>query len=360
MFDISFAELMMIAVVGLLVIGPEKLPQVARTVGAYVGRLQRYVAQVKDEVNREVRFEELQNLQQEIKQGVDHVETSMMDGAREAESALASVTEEVNVKRTSPTAKSSSKKTRSKQDANTSTTKKTVTKNSPVKKARKTKSTVKPVETKKTVSEVYALLAAPMLDKLPEGTQMIATAVVTPFFVPMKVAMMAAFVISLPHTLYQLWMFVAPGLYAHEKKLMLPTIMVSSFLFLCGMAFAYFLVFPVVFSFIINSAPAGVAVMTDIAEYLDFVMTLFLAFGFAFEVPIAVVLMAHFGWVKIAQLKEARGYVIVAAFVLAAIFTPPDIISQFMLAVPLWLLYEAGILFAQVTKSKQNKIHADL
>lgn len=208
-------------------------------------------------------------------------------------------------------------------------------------------------------NKVYVLLAAPMLDKLPEGTQMIATAVVTPFFVPMKVAMAAAFVISLPHTLYQLWMFVAPGLYAHEKKLMLPAIVISSVLFLCGMAFAYFLVFPVVFSFIVNSAPAGVAVMTDIAEYLDFVVTMFLAFGFAFEVPVAVVLMARFGWVSVAQLKDARGYVIVGAFVLAAIFTPPDIISQFMLAVPLWLLYEAGILFVQMTQPKQNSIHAD-
>jgi sec-independent protein translocase protein TatC len=207
-------------------------------------------------------------------------------------------------------------------------------------------------------NKVYALLAAPMLDKLPEGTQMIATAVVTPFFVPMKVAMMTAFVISLPHTLYQLWMFVAPGLYAHEKKLMLPAIVVSSILFLCGMAFAYFLVFPVVFAFIVGSAPPGVAVMTDIAEYLDFVMTMFLAFGFAFEVPIAVVLMARFGWVNTVQLRDARGYVIVGAFVLAAIFTPPDIISQFMLAVPLWLLYEAGILFVQMTQSKQNSIHA--
>jgi sec-independent protein translocase protein TatC len=207
-------------------------------------------------------------------------------------------------------------------------------------------------------NKVYALLAAPMLDKLPEGTQMIATAVVTPFFVPMKVAMMAAFVIALPHTLYQLWMFVAPGLYAHEKKMMLPAIAISSLLFLCGMAFAYFLVFPVVFAFIVGSAPEGVAVMTDIAEYLDFVMTLFLAFGFAFEVPIAVVLMAHFGWVTVVQLKEARSYVIVGAFILAAIFTPPDIISQFMLAIPLWMLYEAGILFVQVAQRKQNSIKA--
>jgi sec-independent protein translocase protein TatC len=206
---------------------------------------------------------------------------------------------------------------------------------------------------------VYSLLAAPLLDKLPEGTQMIATAVVTPFFVPMKVAMMAAFIISLPHTLYQLWMFVVPGLYAHEKKLMLPVIVISSLLFVCGMAFAYFLVFPVVFSFIISSAPVGVAVMTDIAEYLDFVMTLFLAFGFAFEVPIAVVLMAHFGWVNVSQLTEVRGYVIVGAFIVAAIFTPPDIISQFMLAIPLWLLYEAGILFVRLAQAKSNNIHVN-
>jgi len=209
-------------------------------------------------------------------------------------------------------------------------------------------------------NDVYALLAAPMLDKLPEGTQMIATAVVTPFFVPMKVAMMAAFVMALPHTLYQLWMFVAPGLYVHEKKMMLPAIAISSLLFVCGMAFAYFLVFPVVFAFIVGSAPEGVAVMTDIAEYLDFVMTLFLAFGFAFQVPIVVVLVAHFGWVNVEQLKEARSYVIVGAFILAAIFTPPDIISQFMLAIPLWMLYEAGILFVQVAQRKENSIKADL
>jgi sec-independent protein translocase protein TatC len=207
-------------------------------------------------------------------------------------------------------------------------------------------------------NKIYALLAAPMLAKLPAGGQMIATAVTTPFFIPMKVAMMAAFVIALPHTLYQIWAFVAPGLYPNEKKLMLPTIFASTLLFLCGMAFAYFAVFPTVFGFIVGSAPAGVAVMTDISQYLDFVMTLFMAFGLAFEVPIAVVLVARFGWVTIAQLKEARSYVIVGAFVLGAIFTPPDIISQFMLAVPLWLLYEVGILVAQYTTPKVNSIKA--
>ncbi len=194
--------------------------------------------------------------------------------------------------------------------------------------------------------QIYTLLAQPLLSKLPVGGQMIATEVTTPFFVPMKMAMMAAFVLSLPHTLYQAWAFVAPGLYAHERRFMMPLVIASTLLFLAGMAFAYFLVFPVVFGFITGYAPQGVAVMTDIGSYLDFVITLFMAFGLAFEVPIAVIVLVGFGLVQISTLKEIRSYVIVGAFVLGAIFTPPDIISQFMLAIPLWLLYEAGIFLA--------------
>jgi sec-independent protein translocase protein TatC len=144
--------------------------------------------------------------------------------------------------------------------------------------------------------------------------------------------------------MYQVWAFVAPGLYSHEKKFMIPMILASCLLFITGMAFAYFLVFPVVFGFIVGAAPAGVAVMTDIGNYLDFVMTLFFAFGLAFQVPIAVVMIVRFGWLSVTQLKEVRGYVIVGVFIIGAIFTPPDIISQFMLAVPMWLLYELGII----------------
>jgi len=194
--------------------------------------------------------------------------------------------------------------------------------------------------------QIYTLLAQPLLASLPAGGQMIATEVTTPFFVPMKMAMMTAFVISLPHTLYQVWAFVSPGLYAHERRFMMPLVVASTLLFLTGMAFAYFLVFPVVFGFITGYAPEGVAVMTDIGRYLDFVITLFLAFGLAFEVPIAVIVLVGFGLVQISTLKEIRAYVIVGAFILGAIFTPPDVISQFMLAVPLWLLYETGIFFA--------------
>jgi sec-independent protein translocase protein TatC len=207
-------------------------------------------------------------------------------------------------------------------------------------------------------NKVYSLLAAPMIAKLPAGAHMIATAVTTPFFVPMKVAMMVAFVISLPHSLYQAWAFVAPGLYPSEKKLMLPILVSACLLFVLGMAFAYFGVFPVVFGFVVGSTPEGVSVMTDISEYLDFVLTLFIAFGLAFEVPVLVVLSTRFGWVTIEKLKEARAYVIVGAFVLGAIFTPPDIISQFMLAIPMWLLFELGLLVARAVVPKSNSIKA--
>ena len=195
--------------------------------------------------------------------------------------------------------------------------------------------------------ELYNFLAQPMLASLPEGGQLIATEVTAPFFVPVKVTMMAAFMISLPWILYQVWAFVAPGLYSHEKKLVAPLVVTSTLLFICGMAFAYYLVFPVVFHFMVSVAPQGVAVMTDIGKYLDFVLTLFLAFGVTFEVPVAVVILVKMGMVSVAKLKEIRPYVIVGAFVIGAIFTPPDVVSQIMLAVPLWVLYEIGILVAQ-------------
>ena len=195
-------------------------------------------------------------------------------------------------------------------------------------------------------NQLYTWLAKPLLEKLPKGGQMIATEVTTPFFVPMKVTGMVAFLIALPFILYQFWRFVAPGMYAHEKRFAFPVIVSGTLLFFAGMAFAYFAVFPVVFGFITKVSPEGVAVMTDISKYLDFVLTLFMAFGITFEVPVVVVLLVKMGWVSVAKLKEIRPYVIVGAFVIGAIFTPPDIISQFMLAVPLWLLYELGIVIS--------------
>lgn len=195
--------------------------------------------------------------------------------------------------------------------------------------------------------DIYTLLAHPLLAALPKGGQMIATEVTAPFLVPMKVTLMTAFIITLPYVLYQIWAFIAPGLYTHEKRLVVPLIAASTFLFFCGMAFAYFLVFPVVFGFITATAPVGVAVMTDIDKYLSFVLTLFFAFGLTFEVPVVVIILVRMGLVSIAKLKEIRPYVIVGAFIIGAIFTPPDVVSQVMLALPLWLLYELGILLAR-------------
>jgi sec-independent protein translocase protein TatC len=201
--------------------------------------------------------------------------------------------------------------------------------------------------------ELYALLAQPLLATLPSGGQMIATDVVGVFLVPMKVALMVAFLIALPYVLYQIWAFVAPGLYAHEKKLALPLVTASVVLFFIGMAFAYFLVFPMVFGFMSKVAPEGVAWMTDIEKYLSFVMGTFMAFGVTFEVPVIVIVLVRMRVVELATLREWRPYVIVGAFVVGAIFTPPDVISQLMLAIPLCLLYELGMLMARFISRPQ-------
>src|SRR5258708_26273792 len=196
--------------------------------------------------------------------------------------------------------------------------------------------------------EVCARRAKRGLAGLPVGGQMIAIDVGGAFLLPVKVAFLVAFVVALAYVLYQVWAFVAPGLYANEKRLVLPLVVASSVLFLAGMSFAYFLVFPMVFQFMASIAPEGVAWMTDIDKYLSFVLTTFIAFGVTFEVPVVVIVLVRVGVISIEKLKEIRPYVIVGAFVVGAIFTPPDVISQVMLAVPLWFLYELGIVCARV------------
>lgn len=202
--------------------------------------------------------------------------------------------------------------------------------------------------------DIYDLLALPMMNTLPEGTNMIATGVVTPFFVPVKVTLMVSFIIALPVVLYQAWAFVAPGLYAHERRMAIPLVLGTTVLFLVGMAFCYFFVFGMVFSFIAEFAPKSIVPAPDIEQYLSFVMTMFLAFGLTFEVPVVVVVLARAGVVSVEKLKEARPYVIVGAFVIAAIVTPPDVISQLLLAVPMCLLYEFGILLAKMARKPQE------
>jgi sec-independent protein translocase protein TatC len=194
--------------------------------------------------------------------------------------------------------------------------------------------------------QIYDLLARPMMAALPEGSKMIATGVTTPFMVPVQVTLLVAFVVALPWVLYQAWAFVAPGLYTHEKRLIAPLVISSSLLFVAGVAFCYFFVFGVVFKFINGFAPKSIMVAPDIENYLSFVMTMFLAFGLTFEVPIVVIVLVRMGLVSVEKLKSIRPYVVVGAFIIAAVVTPPDITSQFLLAVPLWLLFEIGLLVA--------------
>ena len=203
--------------------------------------------------------------------------------------------------------------------------------------------------------DIYSLLASPLIKALPEGSTMIAVEVAAPFFVPIKVTMFASFVVALPVVLYQVWAFVAPGLYTHEKRLVVPLIATSTILFLVGCLFAYIVVFPTVFHFVAAFTPEGVEMNTDIQKYFDFVLTLFLAFGLAFETPIVVVILTRMGIVSIEKLKESRPYVVVGAFVIAAIFTPPDVISQLLLAFPIWILYEIGLFIAAILEKKADK-----
>lgn len=195
---------------------------------------------------------------------------------------------------------------------------------------------------------LYSWLAQPLLSRLPPGAHLVAIDVASPFFVPVKLTFLVALVLAMPMVIYQLWAFVAPGLYRHEKRLAMPLLVSATALFYLGCAFAYVLVLPMVFRFLTGVTPAGVVMTTDIAHYLDFVGVIFIAFGASFEVPVAVVILVLLGWVTPLQLKNARPYAIVGIFVIAAVITPPDVVSQLLLAIPMCILYEIGLLVARV------------
>jgi sec-independent protein translocase protein TatC len=198
------------------------------------------------------------------------------------------------------------------------------------------------------MNQLFTFVAQPLVNKLPAGATLIATSVVAPFTVPFKLALLLALGLAMPYVLYQAWAFVAPGLYKHEKKLAVPLLISSVLLFYLGAAFAYYLVFPVMLSFFVSTTPAGVKMMTDMASYLDFVMVLLLAFGVAFEVPVATVLLVWTGFVKLATLTKNRGFVLLGIFIVAAFLTPPDAVSQSFMAVPMYILYEIGIVMAKL------------
>lgn len=204
--------------------------------------------------------------------------------------------------------------------------------------------------------KIFSYFAQPLLNLMPEGTSMIATGVTSPFLVPFKLVLMLSVLISLPYLLYQMWAFVAPGLYKHEKRLVGPLVFSSALLFYCGIAFAYFIIFPILFKFFILIAPEGVAVMTDIGQYLDFILAIFFAFGIAFEMPVATFLLVQAGATTVESLSEKRPYIIVGVFVVGMLLTPPDVISQSLLAIPMWLLFEVGLIASRlVQKNKKDQ-----
>ncbi|ATW42620.1 twin-arginine translocase subunit TatC [Glaesserella parasuis] len=204
-------------------------------------------------------------------------------------------------------------------------------------------------------NDIYTLLSSPLTERLPEGATMIATNVVTPFFTPIKLTAIVAVFISVPYILYQVWAFIAPALYKHEKKLVYPLLISSSLLFYIGVAFAYYVVFPLIFGFLTQTAPEGVVMATDINSYLDFILTIFLAFGVCFEVPVAIILLCWSGVTAAEDLKEKRPYIIVAAFVIGMLLTPPDMFSQTLLAVPMCLLFELGLLVTRFYQPKDDE-----
>lgn len=208
-------------------------------------------------------------------------------------------------------------------------------------------------------NELFTFVATPLLAQLPEGSSLIATSVISPFMTPFKLAFYVGLLVAMPVVLYQAWAFIAPGLYRHEKRFAMPLMLSSGLLFYAGIAFAYFAVFPVMFNFFAGTTPTGVRMMTDIASYLDFIMTMFLCFGIAFEVPIVVVLLVLTGMVSVEKLASVRGYVLIGIFVIAAFLTPPDAISQTIMAVPMYILYEGGLLAARIMSKMRRANQAD-
>lgn len=204
-------------------------------------------------------------------------------------------------------------------------------------------------------NDIYQLVAEPLISKMPEGSTMIATDVASPFFIPIKLTLMVSVILSAPVILHQVWSFIAPALYRHERRLVIPLLVSSTLLFYLGMAFAYFVVFPLAFGFLTHTAPAGVVVSTDIASYLSFVMALFIAFGVSFEVPVAIVLLCWVGVTTPQDLKSKRPYVLVGAFVVGMVLTPPDVFSQTLLAIPMYCLFEVGVFFARFYVGKGRK-----
>ena len=430
MFDVGFQELTLIGVIALIVVGPERLPRMARTLGLWMGKIRYYVGQVKSDIEREVRAQELKEMLNKPADELDDLykvaeETKgTLDQAKgalgEAKAALegpppasrhptspprgpsSRPSFQVSDRRRKPRSRQNRRRHLPRLPRNRSRRRRfrrrrprrnwmgrnpvgrmrPPLQRTPAKAMSDRAKESEPEDSSESQAEMtfvehlvelrnrllrvvlvvavlllclmpfanrlYAVLAAPLLAEMHMGGSMIATQVASPFLTPFKLALVAAILIGMPYILYQFWAFVAPGLYRNEKRLVFPLMVSSSFLFYLGMAFAYFVVFPLMFAFFQAVAPEGVEIMTDISSYLDFVLKIFFAFGLAFEVPIATVVLVWTGFTTPESLVQKRPYIIVGAFVVGMLLTPPDMISQTLLALPVWVLFELGVVFARV------------
>ena len=431
MFDVGFQELTLIGVIALIVVGPERLPKMARTLGLWMGKVRYYVGQVKSDIEREVRAQELKEMLDKPARELDDLKSvaeetkgtldqakgvlgeakTAFDGASagistpnepaagsifptelpdvgpaQVDSGPAQSPETASAPPAEPapvTAGPEDRRSgRNRTGRHPASRTRPPSQRIPARAMSDRANESEPEDGAGSQSEMtfvehlvelrnrllrvvlvvavlllcmmpfanqlYAVLAAPLLAEMQMGSSMIATQVASPFLAPFKLALVAAVLIGMPYILYQFWAFVAPGLYRQEKRLVFPLMVSSSFLFYLGMAFAYFVVFPLMFAFFQAVAPEGVEIMTDISSYLDFVLKIFFAFGLAFEVPIATVVLVWTGFTTPESLKQKRPYIIVGAFVVGMLLTPPDIISQTLLALPVWVLFELGLVFARV------------
>ena len=354
MFEIGFWELIMVGVVALIVVGPERLPGLARTAGLWLGKARRMIADVKAEVDRELHLEEIkQTLRQqanlgEVKDLTDQVKSLRQDIQAEFDDpgpppgwqpGLSSAPPPPGWMPPGDTPEPL-----------------------PGVPARLLRIVIGILAVFVAMSPfsnpIYTALAGPLTRHMPAQSSMIAIDVLSPFLTPLKFTLVLAVFVTVPWTLYQVWAFVAPGLYQREKRMVLPILASSTLLFYCGMAFAYFVIMPIFFAFITSTAPEGVAVMTDINRYLDFVMTIFLAFGVAFEVPVATVILALAGILSPEAMAAKRPFVIVGAFVVGMLLTPPDVISQTLLALPMWLLFEIGVFISRLLLRRRGEARA--
>jgi len=363
MFDIGFSELLVIATVALIVMGPERLPQTVRSISLWIGRLKQMIASARKDFEQEVGMDDIrqqlhnEKIMRDLSQTKEELQQTLDATALEA----ASIEESIKSPVDTMTALDS--------QANTDSKKPRAMSEEPLDSqpfmAHLIEFRDRLLRAIASVAlifiglfsfsnELYLYVSEPLRQYLPDSSTMIATDVTSPFLTPFKLTLVLSLFAAMPYVLYQVWAFVAPGLYKREKKIVIPLFCSSVILFYAGMAFAYYVVFPLVFMFFTSVGPEGVSIMTDIRSYLDFVLKLFFAFGISFEIPIAVVILSWMGAVDPDNLAKKRPYVFILCFVFGMLLTPPDILSQTLLAIPMWLLFEIGIMFGRLVKPKPD------